>query len=253
LIGEVASPANLTFLRSCMPTEADTCRKFVVPKLLAAGWDRIDIHQIIARLADERQLFHSEADFQHALAWKIHELYPDVKLRLEVPSGRSDKRERIDILASLNGRHCAVELKYKKRKIEGVFGGERYVLSNDGAQDIGRYDFIKDVARLERYVVSTENTSGWAVLLTNDDLYWKESPRGINSAAFFLHEGRQVDGGAPLSWHERTGEGSMRHRTESFNLRASYTLQWKDYSSVPGTRNGTFRYLALPVTGGEGA
>lgn len=22
-----------------MPTEADTCRKFVVPKLLAAGWD----------------------------------------------------------------------------------------------------------------------------------------------------------------------------------------------------------------------
>src|SRR5258708_33662575 len=28
-----------------MPTEADTCRKFVVPKLLAAGWDN-DPHSI---------------------------------------------------------------------------------------------------------------------------------------------------------------------------------------------------------------
>ena len=26
-------------VRAFMPTEADTCRKFVVPKLQAAGWD----------------------------------------------------------------------------------------------------------------------------------------------------------------------------------------------------------------------
>ena len=28
-----------------MPTEADTCRKFVLPKLYAAGWDDDQIHE----------------------------------------------------------------------------------------------------------------------------------------------------------------------------------------------------------------
>ena len=28
-------------------------------------------------MALERPLFHAEADFQHALAWKIHETYPE--------------------------------------------------------------------------------------------------------------------------------------------------------------------------------
>jgi hypothetical protein len=45
----------------------------------------LDIKDIMGRLALERQLFHSEADFQHALAWKIHELRPLAKIRLEVP------------------------------------------------------------------------------------------------------------------------------------------------------------------------
>jgi hypothetical protein len=212
----------------------------------------LDVLGILAQLARERKIFHSEADFQHALAWKIHELHPTAKLRLELPSGRFDKRERIDILVILDGIHCAIELKYKKRKLDGVFDGEKFVLSNDGAQDIGRYDFVKDVARLERYVGSTDNTVGWAVLLTNDDLYWRESPRGLNSAAFFLHEGRLVAGGQPLDWHARTGEGTKRGRAEPFTLRANYTLEWKHYSSVAGMPNGTFRYLALPVVRGPG-
>ena len=29
-------------------------------------------------------MFHSEADFQHALAWQIHEAAPESQVRLEV-------------------------------------------------------------------------------------------------------------------------------------------------------------------------
>ncbi len=207
----------------------------------------LDIKDIMGRLALERQLFHSEADFQHALAWKIHELQPLAKIRLEVPSGRFDRRERIDILVTTERTHYALELKYKKRRLECLSGGEKFALTNDGAQDIGRYDFIKDVARLERYVSSTENTVGCALFLTNDDLYWKASPRGINSAAFFLHEGRELDDRNPLAWHERTGEGTMRGRTESFRLGGNYSINWKHYSSIPNLPNATFRYLALEI------
>lgn len=207
----------------------------------------LDLHDTIGRLAVERGFFHSEADFQHALAWKIHELHPESKIRLEVPSGRFDKRERIDILVRMPDCNYALELKYKKRKLECLIDDENFVLSNDGAQDIGRYDFIKDLARLERYVASVKNTVGWAVLLTNDDLYWKESPRGINSAAFFLHEGRELDSRILLAWHERTGQGTMRNRTEAFQLGANYRISWKNYSSIPNRPNAMFRYLALAI------
>ena len=43
-----------------------------------------NIHKILSELSKERQIFHSEADFQHALAWKIHETYKDqFQIRLE--------------------------------------------------------------------------------------------------------------------------------------------------------------------------
>jgi hypothetical protein len=207
----------------------------------------LNLKEMMDQLASERQVFHSEADFQHALAWKVHEQHPGARIRLEVPSGRFDKRERIDILVRLGGLSYAVELKYKKQKLECLSGGERYALLKDGAHDIGRYDFIKDVARLERYVSSVEDTVGCAVLLTNDDLYWKESVRGINSAAFFLHEGREFASGVTLTWHERTGDGTKRGRTDAFTLRSNYTINWKDYASIPDLRYATFRYVALDV------
>lgn len=211
------------------------------------GTDQLKIDDVMKRLAADRQIFHSEADFQHALAWKIHELRPHAKIRLEVSSRRFDKRERLDILVHTTSISYAIELKYKKRKLECEWAGEAYALANDGAQDIGRYDFFKDISRLERYVTAESNAIGYAVLLTNDDLYWRESARGVNSAAFFLHEGRVVDCSMPLAWHDRTGEGTKKGRTEPFKLNTDRLLSWKDYSSLPNLRDANFRYLALQV------
>ena len=33
----------------------------------------IDMDGLMGSLADSRKVFHSEADFQHALAWHIHQ------------------------------------------------------------------------------------------------------------------------------------------------------------------------------------
>jgi hypothetical protein len=207
----------------------------------------LDVRNALRLLALERPLFHSEADLQHALAWKIHEIEPRAKVRLEVPSKRLDRRERIDILVTLAGTTCAIELKYKKRGLQCTLNDEIYSLANDGAQDIGRYDFIKDIARLERYVASTTNAIGWAILITNDELYWKTSPRGISSAAFFLHEGRVIDNSIPLTWHRSTGEGTMRGRTEGLQLRGSYKFLWDNFSSIANPASCAFRCLAVKI------
>ena len=215
--------------------------------------EMLDLENILQALAAERRIFHSEADFQHALAWKIHELHPDAKIRLEVPSGRFDKRERIDIVANVGGRKYALELKYKKRKLSLIVDDEEFSLRADGAQDISRYDFIKDVVRLERYVSSLAGTTGYAILLTNDELYWKESARGVTSAAFFLHEGRTLNSNGPLTWYERTGSGTKKNREDSLSLLANYQIRWRDYSTIPELQSCKFRYILLTVTSARAA
>lgn len=37
----------------------------------------------LSQLRNQRKIFHSEADFQFALAWGIQKYYPEAKIRLE--------------------------------------------------------------------------------------------------------------------------------------------------------------------------
>ncbi len=67
----------------------------------------------------------------------------------------------------------AMELKYTTRNLEATVGGERFVLRNHGAQPPNRYDYVRDVQRLEGEVATGRAKQGFAVLLTNDPLYWK--------------------------------------------------------------------------------
>lgn len=43
----------------------------------------MNLNDIINDLSKKRPIFHSEKDFQFALSWKIHEIYKDLKIRLE--------------------------------------------------------------------------------------------------------------------------------------------------------------------------
>ena len=45
----------------------------------------VEIGEILSALAEQRPVFHSEADFQHAFAWEIHQQLPMASVRLELP------------------------------------------------------------------------------------------------------------------------------------------------------------------------
>ena len=72
----------------------------------------IDIHNLIANLSKQRPIFHSEADFQHALAWQIHKTMPDCKIRLELPY-RKEKNWHLDIYLPI--QRIVIELKYLQK------------------------------------------------------------------------------------------------------------------------------------------
>ncbi len=206
----------------------------------------IRIENIISELQKKRPVFHSEADFQHALAWEIQCHYPMAAVRLEIHPGRIGLREYVDIWVKYENTVYAIELKYKTSKIDLVYGDEEFHLLNQAAQDIGRYDFIKDIVRLERFVGSNPGTIGYALILTNDNTYWRASKNlATTDAHFRIHDGRTLNG--ELKWSEATGEGTMKGRENPLVLNSSHQIRWIDYSAFAEKGPSKFRYVLLKI------
>lgn len=205
-----------------------------------------DIDRVLERLAEERPIFHSEADFQFALAWQINEMTPNAGVRLEWPFSLDGANRHLDIRLRTPG--IAIELKYRTSRASVALDGEQFSLKNQAAQNHGRYDFIEDIGRIERMAAEhpTEDrrgpTRGYAVLLTNDHLYWKKGGNGTNDEEFRIHGDQTLTG--TMTWAKETKP--TKQRKQPLTLSGSYELHWKRYSRLP-TENGEFRYLAVDI------
>lgn len=205
-----------------------------------------DTEETLLHLATQRPLFHSEADFQHALAWSVHQSDPNTVVRLELPFRTDASSEYLDLQFANGSQTLAVELKYKTRRLLLQHAGESFCLKQQGAQDLGRYDFLADVERLERFVAAKRATAGCAILLTNDPAYWSDSARpGTVDEEFRLTEGRVIHGS--LAWLEHASAGTMRSREKPITLNGKYAAVWRPYSAPCERPGGEFRFLAWHV------
>lgn len=212
----------------------------------------IDPPQVMERLARRRAVFHSEADFQHAFAWELHHRMPDWDIRLEVPVRAQGGVAHLDLLACRGNARIAVELKYKTRALTVSVNGEEFALADQAAQDLGRYDFFKDLMRVEAFAQSGGERRGYAIFLTNDSAYWKTATSLAHGyASFAMHDGRQVSGA--LGWGDRASAGTRRNRESELAIRGSYELRWVDYSSVEVKRYGRLRFLCIEAAPGSTA
>ena len=206
----------------------------------------LDIHGIMNDLSERRPIFHLEADFQFALAWRIKELMPECEIRLE---SKPFANEGMYLDIWLPTIHTAIELKYRTRELGHEFAGEQFALKEQGAQPLSRYDFVKDIERIERIVAEKSDcNSGLAVLLTNDAAYWKspsEQWQTTMDSQFRLHEDSEL--GGILKWKDGTNPRTIRGREEPLILKGSYELRWQDYSRLGNGNRMQFRYLAVSV------
>ncbi|GAH35070.1 unnamed protein product, partial [marine sediment metagenome] len=102
---------------------------------------KMDIKEIIHELSLKRPAFHSEKDFQLALAWQIREYYEqqkhdDLEIYLERRFDfENGNQAHVDISFSVDDMLFPFELKHKTM--------------NHGARPLGRYLFLQDIERLE--------------------------------------------------------------------------------------------------------
>ncbi len=153
---------------------------------------------IEAFLQQNNELFFNERDFQIHLAVYLRDLhkYDDVDVEYYVPyttlSNYVWKNElRLDILVRKGNEFVPVELKYKTKKVQKSILRfnetikDIEVMKNQGAQDLGMYDFWKDVRRIELVRNRFEHVQGGlAVFLTNDKLYLSE-PKPLSNNYLF--------------------------------------------------------------------
>ena len=196
------------------------------------------LHAALDRLP---RIFHKEADFQQALAWRLHEHFPSLDIRAEYPVHGYDT----DLLLSDGDSSMAVELKYPKRNFTAEPEHERFSLGNDPA-DIACYDYLEDITRLEALVGAGECDRGAAVLLTNNSLFWDNEPSGTIYDDLMLYDGRTI--GGTHSWAE---DASLRSNHERHvELDGEYELTWQDYSyryPRDATGHTTFRYCLTTI------
>ncbi len=224
------------------------------------------LRQILEQFGNNGHIFNSEAQFQFELAWKIRELFEcEVKLeelsRIEqcakLKSGKySVKKDYTDIILEKGGVRIAIELKYKTALVEDLS------LSNHGAVDLGTYDFMWDIKRLQTLTdkndvsVKKHCTRGYAVILTNDCNYWRDN---VNNENRIHRDFVFCEGNSPLTkgehqWYlkdsnEPGSPGTVKDsfRDKSIILRKDYPYKWLDYCNLPMEKNGVFKFMIVEV------
>lgn len=218
----------------------------------------IDIVQqdIFAFLESNKELLFNERDFQmHLATWlrKSANDYDDVDVEYYVPKSELpnyvwDSELRLDIVVKKDGEYCLVELKYKTKKVERqisrfdeMLDDKVVVMKNQGAHDLGMYDFWKDVRRIElvrnRFA---KVKGGLAIFVTNDALYTKASRPESNNYLLNMNEGKHS---VIKHWQNENSACAKMNSYKSFEVEKEYSINWhhRNVDNIP------FHYCVVNV------
>lgn len=200
------------------------------------------IPTILKNLAGERPVFHSEMDFQLALAWCWREMFPHFQFRLEYPLDLSSNKHCDIVILADDRIVMAIELKYLTEKIEYKNKGELFRLKKGGAFPVGRHGILKDIERMEGFLERNPEAQASVLVITNQDIYWRGPGKGTVDEEFDIQQGATITGvrkwkGADKKWKREKGP---------VKISGTYKMEWQDYSEVDG-KFGLFRYLHIPI------
>lgn len=196
---------------------------------------------VILFLKNNNELLFNERDFQmHLATWLRNSTnaYEDVDVEYYVPVEELKKvgeyvwesELRLDVVVKKDSEYCPIELKYKTKKVERrisrfdeVLSEEVVVMKNQGAQDLGMYDFWKDVRRVELVRNRFKNVkNGLAVFVTNDAFYTKGSKDTSNNYQFCMTE----DKPHTKQKHWLKPESTCAKTHPNFEVEKKYCIKW---------------------------
>lgn len=224
------------------------------------------------------EIFNSEADIQVRLVlhlkslkkydkvWVEYKVSKDIyetrlkQLGYKIPSPVYpwNNHIRIDIVVERDGEFAIIELKYATAFLKGqdLFGEDidYNYLTNHDASNLIMYNYWKDVRRIEMSSLVFPNVvGGFAILVTNNDVYLKQPTAMAAYKEFSTYNGRtvgKVDDNMLLDWDESHKNLSKKIKEEhpEFIIEGYYNCEWRPTCMQSGVeRNRNFDYLMLEV------
>jgi hypothetical protein len=201
----------------------------------------IIVADIISFVEHQSELMFNEGDFQLQLSVYLLKSghYDDVQVEYYLPNELAamagydwDSNLYLDIVVRKDEYYCPIELKYPTKRVvkDAKRFGEKLsnvqLMRNQGAQDIVRYNFWKDVRRGEIVkALFPKVTGALAVMLTNDESYTR--PVRPSSACYpFRTTENAVIGPGLMDWN---GLPAMRDSHVPFHLDGKYIVKWDKY------------------------
>ena len=192
-------------------------------------------NDIIEFLNSNNELLFNERDFQMHLSMALRGSghYDDVDIEYYVPYKQlkkypRKKELRLDIVVKKEDEYLPIELKYKTRQSKRTILRfdepilDIQMLKNQGAQDLGMYDFWKDVKRIElvrKRFAKVHN--GLAVFVTNDAQYTRPSKPTSNNHLFNMDNGGH---GKAKHWLDEKSTCCKTH--PNFEVEKEYVVEW---------------------------
>lgn len=238
-----------------------------------------NIKTILEELVKSRPVFYSEDDFKMNFGFQVYKYIQQfsdknivyferpIEITYISRTGKPEtKKVYIDMVIEVDGKLYPVELKYRTIKLkESDSVSNTIELLNQGACDAGRYQFRKDIYRLEQLTKLAGYEKGFAIFLTNDHHYWDceldgklldahyrfkdviyRDDRGWNydNAIYSEHRGFEKE---TQTYKNKKGETHWTCWKEYFHqltLQKDYQIIWNDYYT-----NGKdcFRYIIIEV------
>lgn len=219
------------------------------------------IIKAIKILAARKIIFCSEADFQFALAWEIKNLCPNAQIFLEKAVNVNNDTYYVDLIVVWENKYFFIELKYQTSSFSTIdVLGLPLNLKGQAAEDLMRYDYLKDILRLYKIANSHPINfgGGYAIILSNDKLMY-EAPKAfkrsldcffrIHDRRGFLNDRFPVPGA--VVWNNATKGSSHWTRKPLRNLIFVLPLintEWDTYLSIKSNqKKQEFKFLINEV------
>ncbi len=199
-------------------------------------------HQIIKmiehHMLNRATYFTREQDIQIFLAnvFEASHAFDQVFVEYHIPAGlipnypwTDSNNIYIDIVLLKDGRYYPIEIKYKTKSQaipHQIFGdNQQVILGHHGAQNIGCYDFWKDIKRLELYESSFQSAEQGIMLFVSNDETYRSPPLNLNTgyAQFSIHEHKSVAPNEILDWNRPLAISKIR---PPIQLDRGYRVSW---------------------------
>jgi hypothetical protein len=196
------------------------------------------IKMIEHHMLNRTTYFTREQDIQIflACAFEASLTFDQVYLEYHIPAGlipnypwTDSNNIYIDIVLLKDGCYYPIEIKYKTKSqaiLHQIFGGnQQLILGHHGAQNIGCYDFWKDIKRLELYESTFQNVEQGIMLFVSNDETYLNPPLNLNAgyAQFSIHEHKLVAPNEILDWNRPLAISQNR---PPIQLDREYSISW---------------------------